>query len=137
MINSAEDFIRLRNSEIMEEYLRAAHEEAPIEVWETLIKEHDDMKKWVIHNKTVPLCILEILSMDPDPQIRSFVARKRKLTRELFEKLSRDSDESVRMSIVANSKTPIDIIKNLLLDEWIEIRAAVEERLSMEKDNVT
>jgi len=133
MISTAEEFIRLRTSDIREEYLRAAHEEAPMEVWEILIREHEDMKKWVIHNKTVPLSILEVLSNDPDEDIRFSVAMKRKLNRELFEKLARDSNESVRLAIAVNKKTPIDIIESLLSDEWINVRIAAKERLSMKK----
>jgi len=129
MIKTVEEFIRLRNSEDEEEYLRAAHEEAPIEVWEKLISEHEDMKEWVAHNKKVPLSILEILSNDPDPKVRYSVAVKRKLNRKLFEKLARDSDESVRMRIALNPKTPKDIIKILSNDERIRIRKAAEERL--------
>lgn len=129
MIKTVEEFIRLRTSENEEEYLRAAHEEAPIEVWEKLIKEHEDMKVWVARNKKVPLSILEILSNDPDPQVRSSVAVKRKLNRQLFEKLAHDFDESVRMRIVRNPKTPKDIIKILSNDKWIEIRSVAEERL--------
>ncbi len=129
MIKTVEEFIRLRTSEDRDEYLRAANEEAPIEVWEKLIKEHEDMRQWVALNKKVPLSILEILSNDPDPQVRSCVALKRKLNRKLFEKLARDSDESVRMRIVRNPKTPEDIIKILYNDEWIEVRKAAEERL--------
>ena len=81
MIKSVEEFVRLRSSDNMEEYNRAAHEEAPIEIWEAIISEHEDMKKWVIHNKTVPLSILEILSEDPNPVVRHSVATKRKLNR--------------------------------------------------------
>lgn len=33
MINSAEEFVRLRFSDNMEEYLKAAWDEAPFEVW--------------------------------------------------------------------------------------------------------
>ena len=129
MIKTVEEFIRLRTSEDRDEYLRAANEEAPIEVWEKLIKEHEDMRQWVALNKKVPLSILEILSNDSDPQVRSCVALKRKLNRKLFEKLARDSDESVRMRIVRNPKTPEDIIKILYNDEWIEVRKAAEKRL--------
>jgi hypothetical protein len=129
MIKTVEEFIRLRTSEDRDEYLRAAQEEAPIEVWEKLIKEHEDMKQWVALNKKVPLSILEILSNDPDPQVRSCVALKRKLNRKLFEKLARDSDESVRMRIARNPKTPEDIIKILSNDKWIEIRTVAENRL--------
>src|SRR5689334_2460666 len=82
MILSAEEFIRLRTSEVQAEYHRAAHEEAPAEVWWDLVRNYPDMKVWVVHNKTVPLSILEALSTDESVAVRGAVARKR----------SRDSD---------------------------------------------
>ena len=38
MINSAEEFVRLRLSDNMEEYLKAAWDEAPFGVWLQVIK---------------------------------------------------------------------------------------------------
>jgi hypothetical protein len=67
------------------------------------------LKKWVAHNKTVPLEILRLLSKDHVWQVRSVVARKRKLDRALFEQLSLDQDEVVRRCLEANAKCPQDI----------------------------
>ena len=44
MINSAEEFVRLRSSELPEEYWRAAHEEVPDAVWLDVIARFPDMR---------------------------------------------------------------------------------------------
>ena len=91
MINSAEEFVRLRNSELPDEYRRAAHEEAPISVWHDVISRFPgSVRGWVAHNKAVPLEILKVLARDPEVSVRMTVASKRKLSPELFEVLSRD-----------------------------------------------
>ncbi|MEW9697562.1 hypothetical protein [Paenibacillus sp. SI8] len=42
MINSAEEFVRLRISETMDDYLKAAWDDAPFEVWLEVIKKYPD-----------------------------------------------------------------------------------------------
>jgi hypothetical protein len=76
MIESAEEFRRLRESENPEEYGRAAHDEAPIEVWLEVIRRWPDMCFWVAQNKSVPLEVLETLANDPDWRVRDMVSRK-------------------------------------------------------------
>ena len=58
MINSAEEFILLRNSETRDEYIRAASEDASDLVWIDIISRFPEMREWVAYNKTVPLNIL-------------------------------------------------------------------------------
>ena len=55
MINSAEEFVRLRTSEQKEEYSKAVEDEAPISVWLDIVDRFPEMKEWVVHNRTVPL----------------------------------------------------------------------------------
>lgn len=62
MIDSAEEFKRLRESEIHEEYHRAATDEASIEVWSEVLKKYPDLAFWVAQNKTIPLEILYTLT---------------------------------------------------------------------------
>ena len=130
MIDSAEEFIRLRKSELQEEYNRAAHDEAPMTVWLELVQKHPEMKVWVVHNKTVPLEILEALSLDEDPKVRSSVARKRKASHEIMERLARDTDESVRHGVACNKKTPPTILKLLLDDDSAFVATKANSRLS-------
>jgi hypothetical protein len=115
MIRSAEEFIALRTSDLKSEYDRAAMEEAPIAVWREIIIKHPNFRRWVSHNKTVPLEILEELCIY-DSTIRQSVARKRKLSPAMFEMLSRDVSDVVRVAIAANRKTPIAILERLLTD---------------------
>jgi hypothetical protein len=115
MIESAEEFVALRSSGAKSEYDRAAHESASLEVWRDVINSYPDYIEWVVHNKTVPLKILEELS-GFDADIRQWVAAKRKLSPELFERLARDRDPQVRIQITVNKKTPLHILEVLCSD---------------------
>jgi len=129
MIESADEFIRLRTSDLKEEYDRATYDDAPLDVWWELIRKHPDMKVWVVHNKTVPLEILDALSTDEDGSVRCAVAMKRKASPEILERLARDPDESVRHAVARNGKTPEHILKKLVNDAWDMVAAVAKERL--------
>lgn len=128
MINSAEEFVALRTSGNADEYGRAAREEAPLAVWRELVESYPEMRRWVAHNKTVPVEILAVLVGDPDPEVRWAVALKRKLTLEMFEKLSNDEEESVRLRVVHNRKTPEQLLRRLVDDKSRIVREAARER---------
>lgn len=130
MIESAEEFIRLRTSDLKAEYDRAAHDEAPLSVWWELVRTHPDMKVWVVHNKTVPLEILDALSTDADAAVRRAVARKRRASPEILERLARDPNESVRHAVAYNATAPEHVLKILLDDDWAPVAAAAKQRLS-------
>ena len=115
MIKSAEEFVALRDSEIKAEYDRSAMEEAPVAVWHDVIERFPDHRRWIAHNKTVPVEILEVLC-DFDASTRWFVARKRKLSATLFDRLSQDNDSDVRVAICTNKKTPLEILQRLVQD---------------------
>jgi ribonucleotide reductase alpha subunit len=122
MITSADEFIRLRTSDNPEEYRRAIHESADIDVWMEVIRSFPDYKEWVIHNKTIQIEILEELSKDSDPRIREDVARKRKINDEIFYRLARDEDEHVRYALACNTKMTVDQIEkiNHSDSEWLK-----------------
>lgn len=126
MISSAEEFRKLRESLIEEEYHRAAHEEASELVWFDVIKKYPEMKSWVAHNKTVPITVLEYLAKDKDSDVRAGVARKRKLSRNLFVLLSQDTDVSVLYTLAGNPKIPNDIFEALedTKDQWLRTMLA-------------
>lgn len=128
MIKSAEEFVALRSSFIKSEYDRAAFEEAPISVWRDVIKNYQNYRRWVSHNKTVPLEILEELCQFDSP-IRQFVAAKRKLSPTMFEALSRDESYVVRIAVAANKKAPTAIIERLLKDQNKHVARAAEYNL--------
>lgn len=66
VLESAEEFIRLRYSEDPDDYYRAAHEQASTEVWLDVIQGYPDARFWVAQNKTVPADVLSVLARDPD-----------------------------------------------------------------------
>lgn len=81
MIESADEFVRLRQSSVPEEYRRAASEEASVETWMDVIERYPEMRSWVAHNKTLPLQILEILRHDSDEQVQWVVRSRRSWAR--------------------------------------------------------
>lgn len=126
--------MRLRTSSERSEYSRAAHESAPIEVWETLITEYPDMRFWVAQNKTVPLEILQRLASDPDARVRDMVARKRKLDPATLEKLSNDDDGGVRLTVARHSRTPTEVLQRLTQDSWSSVADLARRRLSTDDE---
>lgn len=128
MIDSAEEFVRLRTSDQPVEYEQAAYDSAPLDVWHDVVRRYPEMRQWVALNKTVPIEILSILARDDDVDVRFMVAMKRKLTPELFDLLSRDSDETVRVRIVFNRKTPVEILDRLAEDPSELVRDAITSR---------
>lgn len=135
MINTAEEFVKLRTSEIQEEYNRAAKEEAPIEVWREVIRRYPEMRVWVAYNKTVPIEILDLLSSDEDERVRYQVAMKRKLPEYLQMKLATDAEETVRMRIACNPKAARKVLEMLLQDRSSTVRETATTRIE-QKDYI-
>jgi hypothetical protein len=128
-IISADEFARLRTSEDPVEYGRAAREDAPIEVWLEVIARYPDLRKWVAHNKRVPIEILEQLSRDGGPRVRFTVASKRKATESILARVAEDADESVRLEVVRHRNTPPALMRRLADDEWEAVRELARSRL--------
>ena len=129
MISDAEQFVNLRNSKSPSEYLKAANETAPVNVWLDVISRFPDMKIWVAHNKTVQIEVLEQLARDPDPNVRTAVAMKNKLTPSLIQLLSTDPAAAVRERIAYHKKTPIQILRLLVADPVVSVSHVARERL--------
>jgi hypothetical protein len=73
--------------------------------------------------------ILDILAFDTDVEVRGEVARRRKLSRDLFWILAKDPELTVRAGIVGNAKVPIDVLEYLMNfdeDDWIRAEAHEE-----------
>lgn len=130
LIQSAEEFVELRSSSDPAMYSRAAHDQAPLEVWREVIARHPDLRFWVAQNKTVQLEILAFLAGDPDRRVRSMVARKRSLTAEILERMSFDDDESVRYSVACHRNTPLAVLERLAEDPWSVVRDRARTRLA-------
>lgn len=133
MIKSAEEFIRLRTSEIQDEYDRAANDTADISTWTEVIEKHPDYKEWVIHNKTVPIEILELLTFDKNPNVRSAVARKRKINKRIFETLSKD--KNVRYALICNTNLTFDELKQIDTNDSEWLTKQLNERIKGIKIN--
>lgn len=129
MIESAEEFKMLRESEVLGDYVRAAHEEAPLEIWEDILDKYPEMAFWVAQNKTVPIEILENLAVHIDPKVRDIVARKRKIPESLMLQLAKDEDESVRNALVNNGKVTESVLRVLINDSWQVVRESASEKL--------
>ena len=121
MINSAEEFKRLRTSDDLKEQRISALESADIEVWYEVINKFPDLKCWVIHNITIQIEILEYLVNDSDERVRSEIARKRKINEKIFNILKNDSSISVRSALIWNTKLSIEKKKEIKVDdsEWL------------------
>ena len=131
MINSAEEFVDLRSSDRPEEYLRAARESAPLEVWFDVVGKYPKMREWVARNKTVPMQVLEQLAVDVDPRVRFAVAMKNKLSEDLMLMLAQDSDASVRERIAYNKNASDDVLRLLAQDNVRSVSAAARRQLSL------
>jgi hypothetical protein len=128
VIESAEQFRLLRESEIAAEYYRAAHDEAPLQVWLDILNKMPDMRFWVAHNKTVPIEILQILANDQDSKVRNIVARKRKIPESIQLTLSNDNDPSVRSALACNAKITPRVLAILLDDQDNLVSEAARSR---------
>src|ERR1017187_6205118 len=104
MIRSAKEFVELRTSTNAQEYMRAATEDADLNVWLEVLREFPEMSVWVARNKTVPMEILQRLVLDPDAEVRAAVATKNKLPADLMTALAADPDDSVRERIVRSEE---------------------------------
>lgn len=131
MINSAEEFVRLSSSDNPEEYNRAAHDEAGLSIWYDVINTYPDYKTWVIHNKTIPVEILELLAKDNNPEIRSEVARKRKINDVIFNLLANDIDVNVRHALICNTKLSKNKLSRIKVSDSEWLQKQLEEKLEL------
>lgn len=129
MINEIAEFVKICNSDIPEERKRIKNETISEDVLFDVIQHFPELTLFVIHNNSVTLKILEILSKSPDSEIRWWVATKRKLSPELIEILSTDEDESVRHRIAYNVNTSKSILTILAQDNSIMVAKVAKDRL--------
>ncbi len=124
MIKTAEEFRSLRLSDSPEEYRRASTDYATEDVWTEVIERFPELRIWVVHNKTVPLSILQVLVNDQDPAVRAAVARKRKVPSDILGQLARDPEGQVRLAVARNRSTPKAVLESLGSDPWDAISSA-------------
>ena len=129
MIESAEQFRSLRESEVSDEHHRAAHDTAPLQVWLDTIKRMPEMRFWVAQNKTVPVDVLQLLADDPDSNVRDMVARKRKLPESLQLKLTTDPTPSVRNALACNAQATPRVLAALAQDDAKFVRETAQNQI--------
>lgn len=121
MITSADEFIKLRTSELIEDQHRATHDHAELAIWNEIIDKYPEYKEWVIHNKTIQVEILEKLAADPNPKVRIAVARKRKINAKIFDLLSADKSEEVRYALISDTNLSVGQLQKIKVDDsgWL------------------
>ncbi len=130
VILSADEFVRLRRSRLKSDYNRAAYDCAANEVWHDVIARFPEMKIWVVHNKTVPGEILEMLSVDEDAEVRIAVAMKRRTPPEVLLRLAGDSEFGVRMAVACNRKAPLSALRSLSMDSDERVATEAGRRMA-------
>ncbi|MFK0313324.1 hypothetical protein ACIQUF_19090 [Pseudomonas sp. NPDC090233] len=106
MINSAEEFIALADSDNPETRSRSLTESASIQVWERVISSYGDYETHILRNITIPMRIIETLANSKQWKTRHAVARKRKSGSQILTILSHDEEPLVRQAVAANKKHP-------------------------------
>ncbi|MFF7160707.1 hypothetical protein ACFZBP_04805 [Streptomyces sp. NPDC008086] len=130
MIESAEEFIRLRESGDGGDYQRLKKEEAPAEVWRELVAHHPDMRFWVAFNRTVPADVLRQLAKDADWRVRDKVAGRRDTPPDVLGELARDAHDAVVSSVAGNPSTPDDALRVLAAHPWDQVSDTARKRLT-------
>ena len=116
MIESAEEFVALCESQDPEAITRSMRDTAHLAVWMEVINRYRERHLDVAQNQSVPVEILRILARVENPTVRAVVAEKRRIPKDLFQMLATDSDPLVRQRIAGNSKTPTEILDQLAND---------------------
>ena len=130
MIATADEWVALLTSEEPTDRHQAAHASLPEATWLEVLGRYPDLKVAVAQNKNVPLPVLELLAGDHDPQVRSWVAMKRKAGGALLERLAADPDEGVRQRVACNPRTPSAILRRLADDEAESVADAARRFLA-------
>jgi len=87
VIESAEEFVRLRTSQTTEEYRRAAQEEAQVATWTEIIECFPEMRFSGVQNKSVPLRRRPVTLTFGTPRIvRAHSSHWKRITRPLVER---------------------------------------------------
>lgn len=129
MIESAEQFIQLRTSELLADYERAAREGARDEVWLDVIERFSHFAPWVAHNKTISATIIYKLFELQRDEVLFVLAMKRRTPHDLLIKLSQHPNESIRLAVAKNARAPREALDLLKEDDWVAVREAVANRI--------
>jgi hypothetical protein len=130
MIESAEEFIRLRESGDGGDHQRLKRDEAPAEVWRELVADHPDTRFWVAFNRTVPTGVLRQPAKDADWRVRDKVAGRRDTPPDVLGDLARDAHATVASSVAGNPSTPDEALRVLAAHPWDRVSDRAQRRLA-------
>ena len=116
MIGTIQEYLRLADSDNVEEAAKTKTEELSSAVIFEILHRYPERKAWLVHNKHIPVEILRLLCTDENADVRFTVAMKNKNDRYIFETLMNDPDFSIRLAIIRNKKFPIDLLKKMTQD---------------------
>lgn len=129
MIKSAQEFIALCDSSDKEELERIRSEEASLQVWEEVVKYYPEYQRQILFNDSIGDEVLRMLAVSEDVAVRSHLAKKRRLPKDIFELLAVDSDPRPRVRIAENDKVPVEILERLLKDPDADVALAASRKM--------
>lgn len=128
-IRSAEQFIKLRESDRPEDYRQATWGQATDSVWFEIIDRYPNMRRWVAQNKTLSAPVLMRLAGDSDVRVRYGVATTPGLGEGVLDVLMNDVDASIRRVIVTQDNLSPDQLKRLAADSDADVAGDAAEQL--------
>ncbi len=128
MITSAEEFVRLRQSEVTADYERAATDSASDDVWLEVIESFGVFASWVAHNKSISETIIRKLYSLDNLDVQLVLASKRRTPSDLLISLCEHENDSVRLAVAHNPKAPPEALDVLLNDTWTRVREVAMTR---------
>ncbi|MGW6445481.1 hypothetical protein [Lentzea sp. NPDC055074] len=129
MIDSVELFRALVESEDTAERRRASFDEAPVEVWRSVLGGHEDLAFAVASNRTLPEEILGELCGNRDWRVRHRVAMKNSCPSDLLDRLSHDGSQAVALLVAGHRNTPSSALRRLTTHDWDQVRDRALDRL--------
>ena len=130
MLESASEFLNLMRSKEEADYNRFRNDDAPLHVWETLMKDYPLANEWIARNRKSPLEILAKLALDSRSLVRSEVASVRRISEEIQLILANDIEYSVRYSLAYNAKVTKRVLQILANDKEPAISKKAQDRLN-------
>lgn len=137
MISDIKEYLYLTDSDSKSDNNRIINEELSSDLISEIIKNYPERKSWIIHNKLIPIKILEELATDDNDDVRFTIAMKKKCNRVTFEKLLKDKNYSVRLAVVRNKKLPIDLLEIIANDTNDEIQEDAKKILEMRNNHLS